>query len=85
METDFTQTTKRINISLSCPVIDRLDRLARKVDCSRSQLVRGLITESLIEKEREEIELSMKQGYVANYDFIKKSNEDWDFTSGDGV
>jgi len=75
----------RINIELTGTVVDKLDRLARKVNSSRAELIRRLISESLAEKEREEIDLAMKEGYVANYGFIKESSKEWDFTSGDGI
>lgn len=85
MTAQLVQTKKRINIELSGMVIKKLDSLARKADCSRSQLIRNLICESLAEKERTEIELAMKEGYSANYDFIKESSEEWNFTSEDGI
>ena len=31
------------------------------------------------------MESAMKEGYVANYGFIKESSDEWDFTAGDGV
>ena len=37
------------------------------------------------QKEREEMELAMKEGYSANYGFIKESSKEWDFISGDGI
>ncbi len=85
MATDSVQAKKRINIELPKTIIDKLDTLASKVNSSRSELIRRLISESLAEKERGEIELAMKEGYVANYDFIKESGKEWDFTSGDGI
>jgi len=85
MATELGQTKKRINIELPGIIIHKLDELARKVDSSRSELIRRLISESLVEKERREIELAMKEGYVANYGFIKESGKEWDFTSGDGI
>ena len=84
MATGMAQTKKRINIELTGTVVDKLDRLARRVNSSRAELIRRLISESLAEKEREEIDLAMKEGYVANYGFIKESSKEWDFTSGDG-
>ena len=65
----------RINIELTGTVVDKLDRLARKVNSSRAELIRRIISESLAEKEREEIDLAMKEGYVANYGFIKESSK----------
>jgi hypothetical protein len=56
-----------------------------KVEFSRSELIRRLISESLAQKERGEMELAMKEGYEANYGFIKESNKEWDFTSEDGI
>ena len=85
MTTELAQTKKRINIELSDIIIGKLDKLARRVDSSRAELIRKLISESLIQKEREEMESAMKEGYLANYGFIKESSEEWDFTSGDGI
>ena len=85
MATKSTQAKRKINIELSGITIGKLDRLARKVDSSRAELIRRLISESLAEKEEEEIKLAMKEGYVANYGFIRESSEEWDFTSGDGL
>ena len=85
MTTELAQTKKRINIELSGIIIGKLNKLARRVDSSRAELIRRLISESLIEKEREEMESAMKEGYLANYGFIKESSEEWDFTSGDGI
>jgi metal-responsive CopG/Arc/MetJ family transcriptional regulator len=85
METDLTCKRKRISIELSAPIVDKLDDLARKVESSRSELIRRLITESLLEKDKEEIEASLKEGYLANYEFVKESSRGWDFTSGDGL
>ena len=42
-------------------------------------------TRKRINKESGEMELAMKEGYKANYGFIKESNKEWDFTSGDGI
>ena len=85
MATELAQTKKRINIELPGIIIDKLDKLARRVETSRSELIRRLISESLIQKEREEMEWAMKEGYVANYGFIKESSREWDFTSGDDI
>jgi len=85
MTTELAQTKKRINIELSGIIIGKLDKLARRVDSSRAELIRRLISESLIQKETEEMESAMKEGYLANYGFIKESSEEWDFTSGDGI
>jgi len=85
MTTELAQTKKRINIELSGIIIGKLDKLARRVDSSRAELIRRLISESLIQKEREGMESAMKEGYLANYGFIKESSEGWDFTSGDGI
>jgi len=79
------QTKKRINIELPGIIIDKLDNLARRVESSRSELIRRLISESLAQKEREKMELAMKEGYVANYGFTKEGSKEWDFTSGDGI
>ena len=85
MATKMAQTKRRINIELPGIIIDKLDKLARRVDSSRAELIRRLISESLVQKEREEMELAMKEGYTANYGFIKESSKEWDFTSGDGI
>ena len=85
MATVLAQAKKRINIELPGIIIDKLDKLARRVDSSRAELIRRLISESLIQKEKEEMEWAMKEGYMANYGFIKESNKEWDFTSGDGI
>ena len=42
-------------------------------------------SEAMARKEREEMEPAMKEGYVANYDFIKESSNEWDFSNGDGM
>lgn len=85
MATESAQARKRINIELPIVIIDRLDKLARKSDSSRSELIRSLMSEILAEREREEMELAMKEGYIANYGFTKESSNEWDFTSGDGI
>ncbi|MCP4579283.1 MAG: ribbon-helix-helix protein, CopG family [Deltaproteobacteria bacterium] len=85
MTTALAQTKKRINIELSGIIIEKLDKLAHKVNFSRSELIRRLIAESLAVKEREAMELAMREGYVANYEFIKESSKEWDLTSGDGI
>jgi len=85
MATQAAQTKKRINIELPGSILEKLDNLARRVHSSRAELIRRLITEKLAEKENEEMERFMKEGYLANYDFIKESGEEWDFTLGDGI
>ena len=85
MATAFAQAKKRINIELPGIIIDKLDKLARSVDSSRAELIRGLISERLMQKEKEEMERAMKEGYTANYGFVKESSKEWDFTSGDGI
>ena len=85
MATQAAQTKKRINIELSGIILEKLDNLARRVHSSRAELIRRLISEKLAEKENEEMERAMKEGYMANYGFIKKSGEEWDFTLGDGM
>ena len=79
------QTKKRINIELPGTILERLDNLARRVHSSRAELIRRLLSEKLAEKENEEMERAMKEGYLANYGFIKESSEEWDFTLGDGI
>ena len=85
MATQSAQTKKRINIELPGVILERLDNLARKVHSSRAELIRRLLSEKLAEKENEEMERAMKEGYLANYGFIKQSSEEWDFTLGDGI
>ena len=65
--------------------LEESDNLARRVHSSRAELIRGLLSEKLAEKENEEMEQAMKEGYMANYGFIKESGEEWDFTLGDGI
>ena len=83
MRTSAAQSKKRINIELPQTIIEKLNGLARQIKSSRSELIRSLISEKLAEKEKEEFELNMKEGYIANYDFIKESSSDWDFTLKD--
>ena len=85
MATPVAQTKKRINIELPGNTLERLDNLARRVHSSRAELVRKLISEKLAEKENEQMERAMKEGYIANYGFIKESGEEWDYTLGDGM
>ncbi len=75
---------KRINIELPEVIIDRLDSMARQMNFSRSEMIRRLISEKIAEKEKQALEQSMREGYLANYDFIKKSSSEWDFTLKDG-
>ena len=83
MNINTVQTKKRINIELPQTIITRLDGLARQFKSDRSKLIRRFISEKLAEAEKEQFELAMKKGYQANYDFIKTSNSDWDFTLKD--
>jgi len=85
MATTAAQIKKRINIELPGNILEKLDNLARRVHSSRAELIRKLISEKLAEKENEEMEQAMKEGYMANYGFIKESGEEWDFTLGDGI
>lgn len=85
MATQAAQTKKKINIELPGSIVEKLDNLARRVHSSRAELIRRLISEKLAEKEVEEIERAMKEGYMANFGFIKESSEEWDFTLGDGI
>ena len=85
MATPTAQTKKRINIELPGNIVEKLDKLARRVQSSRAELIRSLISEKLAEKENEEMERAMKEGYMANYGFIKDSGEEWDFTLEDGM
>ena len=85
MATPAAQTKKRINIEIPGNVLDKLDNLARRVHSSRAELIRRFISEKLAEKENEEMERAMKEGYMANYGFIKESGEEWDFTLGDSM
>jgi metal-responsive CopG/Arc/MetJ family transcriptional regulator len=85
MATQAAQTKKRINIELPGIVLEKLDNMARRVHSSRAELIRRLISEKLAEKEIEEMERAMKEGYMANYGFIKESGEEWDSTLGDGI
>ena len=85
MATDIVQTKKRINIELTNAIIKKLDKFAGQVNSSRSELIRRLISEKLAEREKDEFEHAMKEGYLANYDFTKESSKEWDFTLGDGL
>ncbi|MCP4106387.1 MAG: ribbon-helix-helix protein, CopG family [Desulfobacteraceae bacterium] len=76
---------KRINIELPEIIIDRLDSIASQMNFSRSELIRRFISEKIAEKEKESLEQSMREGYLANYDFIKESSSEWDFTLKDGA
>ena len=66
-------------------IIEKLDVLSHRVQSSRSELIRLFVAEKLAEKEKEEFERSMAEGYLANYDFIKKSSNEWNFTLKDGL
>ena len=85
MVSDIVQTKKRINIELTKAIIEKLDKFAGQVNSSRSELIRRLISEKLAEREKDEFEQAMKEGYLANYDLIKESSKEWDFTLGDGL
>ena len=85
MAAQAAQTKKRINIELPGNIVEKLDNLARRVQSSRAELIRRLLSEKLAEKENEEMERAMKEGYMANYGFIKDSGEEWDFTLEDGM
>ena len=85
MATDSVQTKKRINIELPKVIIEKLDMLTSKANSSRSKFIRRFISEKLAEREKEEFEREMKEGYLANYDFIKESSREWDSTLGDGL
>ena len=85
MATDSIQPKKRINIELPNIIIEKLDKLAYRLHSSRAGLIRRLISEKLAEKEKEEMTQAMKEGYMANYNFIKESSKEWNFTSGDGI
>ena len=85
MVTGPAQAKKRINIELPDMIIEKLDRLTQRISFSRSELIRRLISEGLAQKEKEEMELAMKEGYVANYEFIKESSNEWDFSTGNGI
>ena len=79
------QAKKRINIEVPTVIIERLDRLARRSQKNRSELIRLFVVEKLAEKEKEELERDMAEGYQANYDFINKSSKEWDFALKDGL
>jgi metal-responsive CopG/Arc/MetJ family transcriptional regulator len=85
MSTRTVESKRRISIELPGIIIQKLDRLASQVNSNRSELIRTFLSEKLAEKERKQFSRAMKAGYEANYDFIKESNEEWDFTLGDGV
>jgi len=85
MASNVVQAKKRISIELPKATIEKLDVFARRVQSSRSELIRLFVAEKLAEKEKEEFERSMVEGYLANYDFIKKSNNEWDVTLEDGL
>ncbi len=84
MESSVVQTKKRISLELPEIIVDRLDSLARRMNFSRGELIRRFISEKVAEKEGQELEHSMKEGYLTNYDFIRESSAEWDFTLGDG-
>jgi metal-responsive CopG/Arc/MetJ family transcriptional regulator len=73
-----------ISVELPEIVIFRLDTLARRMNSSRGELIRRFISEKVTESEVQELEQSMIAGYTANYDFIKESSAEWDFTLRDG-
>lgn len=79
------QLKRRINIELTEASIGKLDALAHKVNSSRTELIRVLIDESLAQKEKQEMERALEEGYTANYAFIQESSEEWDSTLGDGM
>lgn len=85
MQPNTERIKKRINIELPQIIIEKLDALAGRMESTRSELIRGLLAEKLAEKEKEEFDLAMKKGYLANYAFIKESNEEWDVTLEDGL
>ena len=78
------QAKKRISIDLPEVILARLDGLARRERTNRSELIRLFVAEKLSEKEKEEFERDMAEGYLANYDFIDKSSKEWDFALKDG-
>ncbi len=85
MESSVVRTKRRINIELPEIIITKLDGLAREMNSSRSELIRRFLVEKVAEKEKSELERSMKEGYLANYDSLKKSSSEWDSTIEDGL
>ena len=83
MAPSVVRTKKRINIELPESIIGKLDDLACRMNASRSELIRRFLVEKVSEKE--ELECSMKEGYLANYDFIKDSAGEWDATLKNGL
>jgi len=78
MESSVVQTKKRISLELPEIIVDRLDSLARRMNFSRGELIRRFISEKVAEKEGQELEHSMKEGYLTNYDFIRESSAEWE-------
>jgi metal-responsive CopG/Arc/MetJ family transcriptional regulator len=85
MNTCTIRKKRRINIELPETIITQLDGLARRMNESRSEVIRKFIIEKVLEKEKEELERSMKDGYLANYDFIKQGSSEWDSSFEDGI
>ena len=76
---------KKINIEIPQDLVGKIDRLSKKNDAARSETIRKLLTEKIAEEEKKEFQEVMRQGYLANYDFSKASNDEWDFTLKDGL
>lgn len=85
MASNGTQVKKRISIEMPKVIIEKLDVFARRDQTNRSELIRLFVVEKLAEKEKEEFERDMAEGYLANYEFIEESSNEWDFTLKDGL
>lgn len=56
---------KKVLISVPSELLDRLDGFAKKIGTSRNEAVRCAIRRYLSEKEREETDILLKEGYLA--------------------
>ena len=69
--------------------LEELNKIALSVGRNTHDFLSVVENEQELEheeiKEEETFELEMKEGYLANYDFIKESSQEWDFTLGDGL
>ena len=85
MVSDKNPAREDFYIELPQTVVAKLNQLAGRLLIGRSELIENLISEKLHEMEKEEVESSMKEGYLVNYNFIKESCEEWDVTLEAGL
>ncbi|MSV27145.1 MAG: hypothetical protein EXQ52_00110 [Bryobacterales bacterium] len=66
--------TKKVIVQFPATLLERAEALADSLHTDRSKLIRAALEEKVERLEREQLEATLREGYLANADLLMKTS-----------